>query len=43
MEGGYLGRDPGVYQAGTALNLTRIWLGFSLNSRRVLQDFGVVR
>ncbi|PNH10037.1 hypothetical protein TSOC_003265 [Tetrabaena socialis] len=41
--GGYLGPAPAVYQAGVAVNLTRVWLGFNFNSRRVLNDFGVLR
>lgn len=43
VRGGYLGRLPGVYNFGTALNLTRTWFGYSANVRRVLQDFGVTR
>ncbi|GLC49131.1 hypothetical protein PLESTB_000185800 [Pleodorina starrii] len=41
--GGYLGPSPAVYQAGVGLNLTRVWLGFNLQARRLLQDFGLIR
>ncbi|GLI62050.1 hypothetical protein VaNZ11_004477, partial [Volvox africanus] len=41
--GGYVGPSPGVYQAGVGLNLTRVWLGFNLNARKILQEFGVIR
>ncbi|KAG2500577.1 hypothetical protein HYH03_001347 [Edaphochlamys debaryana] len=41
--GGYLGPAPALYQAGVAANLTRVWLGFNLNARRALNDFGVLR
>ncbi|KXZ49254.1 hypothetical protein GPECTOR_22g846 [Gonium pectorale] len=40
--GGYIGPAPGIYQAGVALNVSRVWLGFNLNARRILQDFGLI-
>ncbi|KAJ9507128.1 hypothetical protein QJQ45_004717 [Haematococcus lacustris] len=43
IRGGYLGGRPGVFDFGTAVNLTRVQLGFNVNARRVLNDFGVTR
>lgn len=34
---------PRALQAGVSINLTRVWLGFNLNARRILNDFGVIR
>lgn len=43
MRQGTIGRQAGVYNFGAALNITQNWLGFNVRTRKVLNDFGVIR